>query len=231
MAAKNDSPQLLIKKREQIKDSNKVLLIWVAIGSILISIAIVTSIFLVKQLFFNQKVIATKQESATQLRQSKEQAKELSSNIKKLRSDSNLKLAQSSSSKNNLDVVLDALPYDGDRISFGSSLQQVLLTNIGVGKFTIKADDTTEESAEGGEEAAVEQIGNTSTIPFDFEVTGSVDDIVNGFKKLDRSIRPIKITKLEVEASGGGGITLKVSAVTYYQEKKTFQLQEKTVKP
>ena len=231
MATKSQSPQLLIKKREQIKDSNKILLIGVAVGSVIIAVSVVASIFLIKQLLFNQKVIAAKQESASQLEASREQAKELNNNVKKLRSDRNLQLAQSSSSKNNLDVVLDALPYDGDRISFGSSLQKVLLTNIGVGQFSIKADDAADDSSGSGTEIALEPIGDTKTIPFDFEVTGSVDNIINAFRKLDRSIRPIKLTNVEIEASGGGSIKLKVSAVTYYQEKKTFELGEKKVKP
>lgn len=232
-------PQALIRKRELIKSSNKTLFIWVAIGSIIMSSSVVASIFFANQAIFSQKVLAEKYKSIDSLKKSETAAKLLNDNINELRADrTTLYQARASSSTNNLDVILDALPYDGDRISFGSSLQKVLLADIGVDTFSIQADDVSSDStstdtatSSDNPEAALEAIGNTQTIPFNFEMNGTVDQVNKALIKLRSSIRPIRITNLDIESSGTGALNVKVSAVTYYQEKKVFQLEEKTVKP
>lgn len=234
------TPQALIRKREQIQSSNKMLFVWVAIGSIIVSFALVASIFLAKQVLFGQKVLGQKQHSIQSLKESKAAASELNDRIDELRADrSTLYQARAVSSKNNLDVVLDALPYDGDRISFGSSLQKVLLVNIGVDKFSIQADDVTDAETGGSTTTStesdaltdLEQIGNTQIIPFNFELNGTPQQVDAALKKLKSSIRPIKITNIVIEASATGNLSAKIDAVTYYQEKKVFELQDKVVKP
>lgn len=232
------TPQALIRKREQIKSSNKMLFIWVAIGSVIVSFALVASIFLAKQVIFGQKVLDQKYKSVQSLKDSKRAAGELNDKIDELRADrSTLYQARATSSKNNLDVVLDALPYDGDRISFGSSLQKVLLVNIGVDKFSIQADDIADENIDPVTTTGVDalenldQIGDAQIIPFNFELNGTSQQLDAALKKLKSSIRPIKITNITIEASAAGALNAKIDAVTYYQEKKTFELQEKVVKP
>lgn len=200
---------------------------------------LVASIFLAKQVVFSQKVLGAKQESIQNLKSSKEAARDLDNKINELRADrSTLYQARAASSKNNLDVVLDALPYDGDRISFGSSLQKVLLVNIGVDRFSIQADDVADSSSESSSDTSesdaltdLEQVGDAQIIPFNFELNGTPQQLDAALKKLKSSIRPIKIINISIEASDAGNLNAKINAVTYYQDKKIFELQDKVVKP
>jgi hypothetical protein len=47
-----------IRKRQQIANANRMMLIWVAAISALVGISLVASIFILKKAWFNEKLIA-----------------------------------------------------------------------------------------------------------------------------------------------------------------------------
>jgi len=222
-----------MRKRQQIDTSNRLMFLWVAGASVIVAFALVISIFAVQKGLFNEKVLMKKGEAAKTLEENIKNAKTLNKAVNDLRGDRNIgKVPSSTSSSNNLDKILDALPYEGDSVALGSSLQTTLLGDAAIESLTVDSVSAEGGSASSGiDTTALTPIGNSQPISFSFKVTGSDEELKKVFEKLDRSIRPIKVVSLQLQAAGNSKITATVIAVTYYQPLKVFELKEEAVKP
>lgn len=224
------SPGVGVRKRQQIASGNKTMFLWVAGASVIVAFAIVVSIFMIKQIVFTEKILIEKNKTVSTLEKNAETADALDKNVKNLRADKNLTLVRSSASDNNLDVIIDAMPYATDNVAFGSSLQTVLLTGISIDAMSVDPSNSS-TSTSGVDTGAVETVGDSRPMTFSFKVTGSSGQLQELLSRLNRSIRPIKIVSLQLESAGPGKLTATVQAATYYQPKKTLDLQQKVVKP
>lgn len=225
------APVTGVRKRQQIATSNKAMFLWVAGASVLVAFALVVSIFLAKQIIFIEKVLIEKNNTIGNLDKNLETADELNRNVDKLRADENLTLVRSTASDNNLDVVIDAMPYAADDVALGSSLQTALLTGASIESLSVESTSESSESSSGTDTSFLEQVGDEQAIVFSFKATGSSDQLQEILDRLNRSIRPIHIISMQVESAGANNLTATVQAVTYYQPKKTVELTEKVVKP
>lgn len=224
------APAIGVRKRQQIASSNKAMFLWVAGASVLVAFALVISIFLAKQIIFTEKVLIEKNNTIGTLDKNLETASALDKNVKKLRADKNLTLARSSASDNNLDVIIDAMPYAADEVALGSSLQSALLTGASIESLTVESTNT--DTVTGGTDTSfLDQVGTAQPIIFSFKATGTSEQLENVLDRFNRSIRPINILSLQLESAGANNLTATVQAVTYYQPKKTVELTEKVVKP
>ncbi|MEK7620751.1 MAG: hypothetical protein AAB395_00145 [Patescibacteria group bacterium] len=220
-----------VRKRQQIATSNKAMFLWVAGASVLVAFALVVSIFLAKQIIFIEKVLIEKNNTIGNLDKNLETADELNRNVDKLRADENLTIVRSTASDNNLDVVIDAMPYAADDVALGSSLQTALLTGASIESLSVESTSENSDSSSVTDTSFLEQIGDEQAIVFSFKATGSSDQLQGILDRLNRSIRPIHIISMQVESAGANNLTATVQAVTYYQPKKTVELTEKVVKP
>lgn len=222
---------VLLKKREQIRSNNKQLFLWVAGGSIVVSFSLVISVFLVKQLIFNEKVLTEKGISSKNLATNIVNAKQLDENVNELRSNPSLKSARSNPEENNLDVIIDALPYDGNTVDLGASLQDVIVSGVSVDSLGVLGSDSVDAALDDGTSVVTEAIGSSQPSKFSFGISGTPDEIKGFIDRLNRSIRPIKITQMQLQPAGEGKITVTATAETYYQPSTVFELKEKVVKP
>lgn len=225
-----------LRKRELIKKSSKTVFIWVAGASIVVSFSVVASIFLVKQLIFNNKILLEKNNTASILQENIGTAKELNKSVNKLRANRQIASVPSIATKgSNLDKILDALPYEEDAVGLGSSLQTTLLDGSAIDSLSIDSTETNGGAASiasSDPSAAVVEIpGEAEYISFSFKVSGDEQEIKDTLQKLNRSIRPIKLTSIEIQAAGNNNLELSAQAVTYYQLKKVFELKQKEIKP
>lgn len=225
-----------VKKRDQIASSSRTMFLWVSGASVVVAFALVLSIFLIKKIVFNERVLAEKGKTSSVLQIDIKNVKDLHHSVDELRADDNLTALRSSGTTNNLDVILDALPYEGDPVGFGSSLQTTLLSGISIQSLTVDPIIQADSSSGASTSASVDTtnltpIDNAQPITFTFKVEGSENDLRNLFKKLNSSIRPIKIITTQFQSGGSGKIQVTIQALTYYQPKKTFSLQQKVVKP
>lgn len=226
------APTTLLRKREQIKTSNKVLFMWVAGTSVVVAFAIVLSVFLVKQLIFNEKVLIEQAKSSSDLHKSIQNAKQLDKNLAQLRSDKNLASARADAKENNLDVIIDALPYDGNPINLGASLQDVIFKDVSFDTLAIlDASPSAGSSDESSSTVVEDDIGDAQPMYFTFRIVGTQEEIQKLIKRLNSSIRPIKLIDAKFESATDNKISMAANAVTYYQSKKSFQLTDKVVKP
>lgn len=225
------SPEVGLRKRQQIASSNKAMFVWVAGASVLVAFAIVISIFLVKQIIFTERILVEKGKTVQTLSDNIKAADDLDKSVKKLRADKKLTVVRSSSSDNNLDVVIDAMPYAADEENFAASLQSALLTDVSIDNIKVNPTSGSDTSSVVVDTTTLEQVGDSQPITFSFKATGNSERLEDLFDRLNRSIRPIKILTLQLESAGAGKLSASVQAATYYQPKKTLELQEKTIKP
>ena len=119
-----------IRKRAQIAKTNRIMFLWIAVSSAVIGACIVVSIFLAQRLFYNEAVLAKKQETVTTLNQNLAAVDGLKQEILKLDANSALLAARAKDDDRAIQAVLDALPAEANSLALGASLQNRLLNGI-----------------------------------------------------------------------------------------------------
>jgi len=222
-----------LRKRTQISKANKVMFIWIAGASALVSFAIVTSFFLGQKLIFNEKVLFEKNKTVNVLNINNGAVEELATNIRALDADAALSLAKANEKDQAIQVILDALPSYANSPALGASLQIKLLA--GIPGLTLESLQVTPvEGVESLTTGAVEDAGATTAsgneITFRFSISGSEDTLRAALKNLERSIRTIDITSLIIESQGDIQL-MTVAGRAFYEPAKNVVLYDKVVKP
>ena len=218
-----------LRKRQQIQKTNRTILLWVAVASIVVSVALVLLQFLVRQALLNNKVIGAKAETYQTLKQNIENAKTLKVNVNKLIADDSLSSARANESDSNLKVILDALPSTSDATTFANSLQNSILSRSGVKIDGLSAGD----SAALAMAAIVLPTAGADTpqpIPFTSDVTGDYLKIQTLLVDIERVIRPIQIKTLSITGSDNA-LSVRIGGVTYYSPEKTVKLGTQSIQP
>ena len=127
-------------------------------------------------------------------------------------------------SENNSKIVLDALPSEYDFPALATSLEKIL-TEGGYNIESIAGTDN-ELSLNSGSGS---QSPVPVEIPFSISVSGTYDKIKNLPVDLERSIRPIYISSMQVSGSASNA-KLIIDAKTFYQPGKTLELRYKEIK-
>ncbi len=133
----------------------------------------------------------------------------------------------------NARIVLDALPSQYDFPALASSLEKILGLNKGYRINGINAVDQF-SSLTPDSTSTVEPIDNTTSsqpvvIPFQVDVTGGPDSIFSLIDNFNKSIRPIKITRISLNSTSEG-LNAVIDAQTYYQQEKNVDIKSKVVK-
>lgn len=209
-----------LRKRQQISSANRMMFIWVAAGSGVVGVALVVSIFLVQQLWFNEKVLIKKNETVSSLDKSLKAVDPLRKEIAVLNTNQTLLDNRAKDSDKALQAIIDALPDSPNTAALGASLQNVLIPGQGIQLETLSVDPMDADS-EG------------SPIEFAFSVSTprtSINELRNLQQRLERSIRAIKVTSVLVESSATKA-TMSVKGEAYYEPSKKVELGTEPVKP
>lgn len=225
-----------LRKRTQIASANKVMFIWVAIASALVSFAVITSIFLGQKLFFNEKVLFEKNNTVAILNANNAAVSDLEDNVRALDANTDLAKVKANPTDQTIRVILDALPSDANSLALGSSLQNKLLAGIpGLTLQTLQVDPVQGVESLSSEVAVQDATVDSETaivnqITFRFSVTGNEDALRQALTNLERSIRTIDIINLRIENQGDTQL-MTVQGRAYYEPAKNVQLTEKVVRP
>lgn len=225
-----------LRKRQQIAKANRMMFLWVAGASAVVAIALVGSYFLFQKLTFNEKVLGEKRTTISTLRANNEAVPELQDNVRVLSTHELLEHARSDSEDSSLQVILDALPADGNSLAFGASLQQELLGKVD--GLTIESTvvepvagvELNTEEFMNVEDSAADDGESEYQINFRFTVIGNDRELREALQRLERSIRPISVNSISTETSNND-LRMTVQGHTYYQPAKTIELKDKTVTP
>jgi cell division protein FtsL len=223
-----------LRKRTQISSANRMMFIWIAVASALVSFAIVTSIFLGQKLVFNEKVLIEKNKTISTLDKDNKAVPDLESAVRVLDTNPDLAGVKANDTDQTIQVILDALPSDANSLALGASLQNKLLAGVpGLTLQSLQVDPV--QGVETLTDASVVDASAVATdtdnqITFNFSVSGNADALRQALTNLERSIRTIDITNLQIQNQGNSQI-MTVQARAFYQPVKNVSLYDKVVKP
>jgi hypothetical protein len=227
--------EVALRKRQQIAKANRTMFLWVAGVSVVVGFAAVGSIFLVQKLAFNQKVINEKNNTVSILTKNNKAVAELKDNIRLLDTNEGLNSVKAKSDDKALQVVLDALPADGNSLALGSSLQQKLIE--GIPGLTLESLNMTpvagvEVSSSTNVQSAtpVAGSGDKNKIVFKLAVSGDANALKQLLDRFEHSIRAIDVTNLVLEQTSGK-LTMTIDANAFYEPERIIELRDKVVKP
>ncbi|MBA3758307.1 hypothetical protein H0X10_01605 [Candidatus Saccharibacteria bacterium] len=122
----------------------------------------------------------------------------------------------------NAKIILDALPSKYDFPAITTSLEKVLSQDNFIIKDITGVDDEIAQNAKETETPEVVEI------PFSFSIGGEYGALNDLIKKLETSIRPFQILKIEFNVSDSA--ELNIDAKTFYQSEKKLNITTKVVK-
>jgi hypothetical protein len=224
-----------LRKRTQISKANRTMFLWIAGASALVGFAVVASIFIGQKLIFNEKVLLAKNRTVSTLNANNKVVADLKTNVRVLDTNTDLAKVKASPSDQTIQVILDALPSDANSLALGSSLQSKLLAGIpGLTLVSLQVDpvqgiESLNNSAVVSGSSAV-TAGTSNQITFQFSVTGNQVSLLQALTNLERSIRTIDITRLQIENQGSLQ-SMTVQGRAFYEPATTITLYDKVVKP
>jgi hypothetical protein len=224
-----------LRKRTQISQANKTMFLWIAGASALVGFALVASIFLAQKLLFNEKILIEKNKTVSTLNADNKVVSDLETQVRVLDTNTDLAKVKANESDQTIQVILDALPSDANSLALGASLQNKLLANIpGLTLESLAVDPV--QGIESLGDPSVQSASSTSTttgdneITFRFSVSGNQTALLAALTNLERSIRTIDITHLQIENQGTSQV-MTVQGRAFYEPVKNVSLYDKVVKP
>jgi hypothetical protein len=220
-----EAPKLTgLKKRQQIQQANRTMFIWVVAAAVAFAVCVVLAQFMIRQLLFNNMIIGEKSKTQQVLDSNLTTFEELKKEVAKLNADPNLNALKINETDSVLQFIIDALPTNDDRAVLGTSLQQVVLARSGV---SIESISVTQQGVVADPSGAEASNSNTPTeISFDVILGGNYDQIRTAVFDMERSIRPINIKLVKLEANGKS-LRATINASTFYLPGKSVK-EEKT---
>jgi hypothetical protein len=214
-------------KHIQINKANTVITATVAVASFLTVASLVAARAMLQQRSYQAKVIQEK-ELAVKILNDNIKAVETLSNAYQdfVQQPTNIIGGNSAGTGerdgDNAKLVLDALPSSYDFPALATSIEKVLKDN----NFKIiDISGTDDELAQASKDSPNPEV---IEMPFSFTVSGGYDAMHDLIASLERSIRPIKISKLKFSADASG-IEMQLDAKTFYQSGKKFNVIKKDV--
>jgi hypothetical protein len=215
-------------KRIQISKANSSMVLVLAAAAFVIAFSLVASRALLIKRSYQSRVISAKEKAVNQLQANIKAANTLTTAYKAFVQTSDNVIGGNPKGTgekdgDNAKIILDALPSQYDFPALASSLEKVLATN----NFTI-------DSITGVDDEIAQQkqtVSSPSPVEMPFTVAVSTD--LNGAKNLmslfQRSIRPIKVEKMQLSGSNSN-LKMVVNAITYYQPEQTVNIQTEVIK-
>jgi hypothetical protein len=232
MAAKETA----LRKRQQISQANRMMFMWVAGVSVIVGIAIVVSIFLVQKAWFNEKVLLEKTNTASALEHNNSVIDELKDEIRVLNTNEALRSSMAPGEDQPIQVVLEALPAVANSSALGASLQERFLNDPAITIETLSVDPVVGVESLGDtnvEDFSSSESDETNQITFRFSVStgvGNASALKSLLQRLERSIRAINVTMLNIETQGSR-LILSVEGYAFYEPARSVELRDKTVTP
>lgn len=215
-----------IRKRQKIQDSNKAMFAWVAGMSAVVGLCLVLSWFLWEQITFKQEVISAKNKTVNVLKDNNRAIPELRDTLRVYETNLALNSAKANEDDKALQVILDALPAEGNSLALGASLQEKLADGInGLNIETLSVEPVAEESSS----QVRSRTATTNQVNFRLEVTSSnVNSLRDLLQRFERSIRVIDIDSLKLDRSENS-YTLTITAHAYYEPARVIELKERNL--
>jgi len=233
----NTNQDAALRKRQLIARANKTMFMWVALASAIVGISAVILFSLAQHLWFNQKVLGEMYKTIDNLKANNKNAEEIKKNVRVLNTNQTLLGLRVPGEDEPVQVVLDALPARANSAALGASLQSdKLLAQPGIMVESLNVDPSGDETSSSSSSSATSTTATTeNTIQFKFTIiaTGGPEAQVklkSVLQALERSIRGIKLSKVDIEIQGDK-TTMNAIGNGFYQPGKKIELGTKSVSP
>lgn len=213
-------PENMSEKRISIDKANRNMFIAIAVAAALVVFSLVSLRSLVRLAQHRAHVIGEKKTAATTLKKNDIEIGKLITSFKTF---DNTPESVIGTADKNSKIVLDSLPPEYDFPALATSLEKIL-TDGGLTIDSITGVDSslTETDKSSANPAPVE-------MPFTISFSGPYDKVRLLPVDLERSIRPIKVTSIDLSGSAENA-RMTINAVTYYQPSKNLDVKFKEVK-
>ena len=217
------------QKRQLIDKANQRVLVITSLAAFIVIFCLVASKTLFGQLLYQNRIVQAKKTTLSQLKKDFSAAQNLETAYQAYISTPQNVIGgnPSGSGPNDGDngkIVLDALPGQYDFPALATSLTK-LLSGQGVKIQSISGTDDEVAQSEQAQTATPQPV----PIPFQVSANGNYQAIVNTAKTFEASIRPIQVQTITLSGDDAN-LNLTLSAQTYYQPQKTFNLSTKVIK-
>lgn len=216
-------------KQVTINQANKMVIIATSVATFVVIFCAIASHALFSQMLYQNRIISAKKVAVKQLEKNEAAITDLAASYQNFVGSQPNVLGGNPSGVGDKDgdnakIVLDALPSKYDFPALATSLEKLL-----------SAQNVTIESIAGTDDEVAQAGNNVSdnpqviAIPFEVAAKGDYLSIQKMTKTFELSIRPIQIQTLNV-TGGQGDLTLNVTAQTYYQPEKQFNIGKKDIR-
>jgi Tfp pilus assembly protein PilO len=201
----------IVSRRSLVDKGTKAVFVATIVASVVLSFSIVMFRTFSEQRAYNSKVIAGKEKARDNLLVNEKAAKKLSLDFIELEKNplANSKLA------------LNALPTKYDFPAVAASVEKIIIDG-GYKLESFRGEDIIENSQDSSSPKPKE-------IAFQVEISGNYESIKKFTDDMLRSIRPFKITKMEVSGVDNK-MTANYKITTYYQNPVVLEFPTKVVK-
>lgn len=216
-------------KRSLINKANSTIVIATSVAAFVVIFSLVAAKTLLSQAAYQNRVITAKKTAVTQLKADLAARDGLVTSYKAFVSTPTNVIGGSPNGTgpqdgDNAKLVLDALPSSYDFPALATTLEKIVTgQNLQIQSIT----GIDQELTEGGTTAT----GSPKPVamPFQVQVTGSYTAVQSLVDLFHRSIRPFQIQTMDLSGNQSN-MTLAITAQTYYQPEKTFNVNAKVVK-
>jgi hypothetical protein len=205
-------------KHLQIDKANSRMVIATAVATAIVIFSAVASVSLVKQMSYQNKVINLRNKANKQLTANLAAVSTLTASYQTF--DSASESVIGNSTKNSV-VVLDALPSKYDFPALTTSLESII---VGSGN-KVSSITGTDNEAQAQQDSINPQ---PIQIPFQISASGSFVSVQKLIADLERSIRPVQISEIDLSGSDSN-LQANITANTYYQPEKQLGIQQQVV--
>ena len=217
-------------KRVQVNKATATIVAVVGAASFVTVFSLVACRALISQRGYQSRVIAEKEKAKKQLISNAQAVEELKTQYKVFIETSENVLGGNPKGTGEKDgdnarIVLDALPSKYDFPALTASLEKLLTNNTNFKIDTIAGSD--DEVAQDA--AAAEGEVKPIEMPFQIGITGNYQAVQDLTKLLERSIRPFSFQAINMDGTESE-MKYFISANTYYQPTKKFNVTTKEVK-
>lgn len=217
-------------KHEIIDKTNSRVLIAVGVATFIFIFSIFAVRALISQSLYHGRVIREKELALRLIDENKDTVEDLKQSYEAFEAESINILGGNPTGQGALDgsntkLVLDALPGTYDYPALSSSFEKILRD----GGYDIGAIGGSEDSSLAESSKKATKNVKPIEIPYEFTVNSDTEGIKRLLDTLERSIRPMYVDSLEIQA-GDTVLQAQVNLRTYFTQPKTFEVSTKVVK-
>lgn len=218
----------LSTKRALIDKTNSKIVVYTAVAAFMVVFTLVASKTLISQAMYQNRVISAKKTAVSQLKTDIQQTSSLVTAYKAFVDTPQNALGGNPSGSgpkdgDNAKVVLDALPSEYDFPALATSLEKLMTSqNVQIQSITGIDDEVAQSGAQSSSSPS------PVAMPFQISVTGNYQAIQQLVDAFNTSIRPFQIQTMQLSGNESN-MTLTMSAQTFYQPEKVFNVSTKVV--